>query len=403
MAILIMNPTLRLEITSECFKIMLQKHSQKGFTLVEMMISLVILSFILVMAGQYMFGSWNVQSQTQLQAKLKTHSEQGLNRISRYLSQSRRLFDRSTPAGDMYVSKLDLSGAPKPVSYRQLPSTRTRGSLSLEKNCEVSPTEYFLPYAVGNSLLFAELQLAYTHQITSGGENFSRVIDIYRFDYIYITDNESDPGFAERPQPLLPVSANNKPAQNLIAWYSMPIVDEAQLRSLMLFLDAEGLGSEKDAVVSGLLARGVQTAWRRDENNANQAFFSIASNGNLTVRSSDYRLPMRSFEDALRLQNNGPETYSIAYNKDPDLFPIRTQVPFYYAPELDPNLTCDGIPPPPAFASEEDNPFPGGFEVSIIGPQSGRSVLLHLTVLGKGYARNLIEQSHTMTTYARDL
>lgn len=375
---------------------------QRGLTLVEVMITLAIFAVIMTMFMQFLFGSWSVTSQVQIRAVLKTNSEKGLNEISRYLSQSKKLFTRSS-SSENYLGKLDLSKAPPPVTYRQLPDIRTSGALSPEKTCQISPSAYFLPYSFGNSLFFAETLAPL--QFYHAASGLRRTIDVYRFDYVYITDNRTDTNYlTNRPQVKVNYwGGNTRYAQNLILWQSKALADHQQLQELFTSASSD----QKTAAASALSAMGIDTAWKRSETNPNDAFYTISSS-TLTKNDNAYKVPMSRFTDTLRLQNNGSEVYSVSYNKNstssnPNVFGVNFKVPMYYTPTYN-TSGCSDVPAAPAFASDSAYAnFPGGFEVGIAGPQSGRSVMMHLSMIARTTSHKLVEQAFTTTTYARDL
>lgn len=381
---------------------------KKGFTLPEVIISIAILTGIVAMTTNYMMASWNTQSVVQTESYLKSRSEEGLRRLSRQLAQSRRLFG-SASAGPAYQDRMNLSAAPPPISSTQFPNIRTLGSMSPEKNCEDSPSEYFLPNSVGNALLFASV--AETHRLTKDdGFNVPRDIDIYRFNFVYITDS---PLTGQVPLNFLKAGPV-KYAQNLIHWQSVKVADYLQLNNYYTDLVAAGLTSKKADVSSSLNAAGIDYAWVRNSNTPTANTFYQISGGNLNVRNASFQLPQYKFEDALRLQNTGSTTYSVAYNTQndtshPGYFPTGPlmKVPHYYRPTLDSGLDCPQVTPVPTATPASGAAswaFPRGFEVVIVGPQSGRSVLMHISLAAKGaVGKNVVMQNHSLTTYARDL
>jgi hypothetical protein len=126
------------------------------------------------------------------------------------------------------------------------------------------------------------------------------------------------------------------------------------------------------------------------------------------MKSGTYKIPMSRFVDALRLQNNGSDIYSVSYNRNtdvsnPNVFNINFKVPMYYAPSYD-TSGCSDVPAAPSFTTNAAYAnFPGGFEVGISGPQSGRAVMMHLSMVARTTSHKFVEQAFTTTTYARDL
>ncbi|MGV3522838.1 MAG: hypothetical protein ACO1RX_01360 [Candidatus Sericytochromatia bacterium] len=369
---------------------------------------------IILIAGatQAMFGGWRVQSMATVEARTKTKAEEGLNRLTRYVSQSRRIFSRGT-TGDTYRNALNLTKAPRLLPGSNLPEARTAGSMSPEKDCSVSPSEYFLPYIVGNSLLFAEVVRTISMVKGTGGLPTSRNIDIYNFNYIYLTDHKGDvdDNLVKKVPDVGFWGGAPKPQLTLVEWRSAGVADYQQLKG---YLDSLGTTALKSTVNGNLLSKQITLAWQRDAASANSnAFYKINSDGTLTAQTpltdETQLIPMQYYRDALRFQGESEAFYTVAYNKDSDkgadeYYPIRTEVPFYFGPSVNPGLSCTDLPTPLATTAPVDGvPYPGGFETMVIGPQSGRSILMRVTVVGKGLGNKITEKSHTATVYARDL
>lgn len=394
---------------------MRKNHAKKtsgGFTILEVAIGMTFTVILIAGATQAMFGGWRVQSMATVEARTKTKAEEGLNRLTRYVSQSRRIFSRGT-TGTSYLNALDLKKAPRLLPGSNLPESRTAGSMSPEKTCAISPSEYFLPYIVGNSLLFAEVVRTLPFVRGTSGLPSSRNIDIYNFNYIYLTDHQG--AAADNIVKNVPDvgfwGGDSKPQLTLVEWRSEGVADYQQLKG---YLDSLNTTALKSTVTNLLIARKVTLAWQKDATSANtNAFYKIGSDGTLTaqtpVSTANQRIPMQYYRDALRFQGESEAYYTVAYNKesnksDSKYYPIRTEVPFYFGPSVNPALSCTDLPTPLAtVAPVAGKPYPGGFETMVIGPQSGRSILMRVTVVGKGLGNKITEKSHTATVYARDL
>lgn len=393
------------------------KHNQLGFTLPEVLVSLAITVPLLALGTGFLIGSWNNQSYVMLQAHIKTSTETGLNRLSRDVMQARRIFGKGA-VSTSYLARLDMKGAPRPILNSALPDVRTAGSMSPEKNCEVSPSEYFLPYTVGNSLFFAELlETRKFTQPAAGAPRLPRDIDIYRLNYIYVTDydglaaNNIVKPLLSMPQLTYARSTPVKRPLSLIEWHSQPMADYTQLKAYYDSLNTATFGADRSTISTLLANKGITIAWKRDENNVANAFYNI-SGTSLTLRPTGVAtanmVPMRSYQDALRLQNTGEGTYTIAYNQEvdsskPAYFPIHNKVPYYYSPTLDPGLNCPQVTPVPTATPAGNYDFPRGFETMVIGPQSGRSVHMRVTAVAKGYSKTIVEYAHAVTVSASDL
>lgn len=378
-----------------------KKTKQRGFSLLELLVSMSILLMIIAMACSFLFSSAQSSDLLTIEARIKSGSEQGLNRLSRSLAQTRRLYGQPNTGNHPLLGKLQIDPTYRVIPSSKLPTIRDTGSLSPEKSCEISSSSFFASNTVGNSLLFLELIGSYSYAGLSSASLEPRKIDIYRLNYIYISDR-----ITSGTQSLNPIIRPSKlPAQNLIQWSSVPIADYQQLKG---YTDA--FPTQKGTIMSMIMSSGyrggVAYAADLETNDFSKFFYQLSNGGDITLQPNSFTLPMSLTTNALRLNNEQNVTYSIAYNQNNnpssvDYFPVKNRVPFLYSAQLNP--PCASVSPQPTATPNGNYAFPRGFEVMIVGPSSGRSVLLRSTVVGKGNHPKLISQSHMFTTYVRDL
>lgn len=389
---------------------MQKTHSQKGLSTLELLISMLILSLITAIAMNFIFASTKSTTLVTLEAKLKSNTESGLNRLSRSLAQSRRMFGQPNTGQNPLLSRIQVPTNYRVIPDSKLPVIREAGSLSPDKNCVNSSESFFLSNSVGNSLLYLEVVNAFdgfptlpqptpTPPATMTLE--PRKIDIYTLNYVYITDRVVS-GQSQNPR----FANTSLPAQNLVHWVSVPVADYRQLLAYRSAFSSQH-NTINSTLINNAYRSQVTYAIDLEATNINNTFYLIAGNGNLTVQSTpSFRLPQASISDALRLQSNQSEVFTIAYNTHNNesfagFFPIRNQVPFFYNATLTP--PCPTISPQPTPSPAGDFAFPRGFETMIAGPSSGRTVLMRATVAVKGNHPRVAEQVHTVTTYVRDL
>lgn len=329
------------------------------------------------MVTHFIFNSYRSNARLETKSNIKNMLQMGINRIGRHISISKRLFDNTT-VGNAYIQKIDYgTNTPVPINTSVLPIINSNGSLSPEKLND--PDTPFIPANIGNSIFFTEL--------VENFKNFpdtlpyKRTLDVYQFLYYYLSKDTQGMQTKSR---YFTINNNLYPYLDLIEWHSIRYVDYYQLNTYLNDIDAGYIDPQKTtyktSITTTLSNNNYLIAWDRSQNLPNDAFYNINSNGTLSKSIATYKITRESYGNGIRLESN----YSIAYNTNSTTFPITTQVPLF------------------ATASSSNDGFPNGFEVMIVGPNSGRSVYTRLTVFGNSF-NSLLSQALSVVTYARDL
>lgn len=393
---------------------------QQGFTLVEMTITVGILTALVALATGMFMSTSQQQNRIRATSVMKAQSQTALFRLNSSLNQARMLMQQDT-LGQTYQSNLNLSAAPQPVPSSRLetrlPTIRPEGSLAPEKNCQDSPNSFFRANTVGNALLYARYIGKFsdfgivddtTTTTTDESVTSRRTLDIYEFKYIYLSDDRDHNGvwFVDnglRPNP-------DMRRLRLIEWTSRKYVDFEQLSDFLADTTSTAVRSR---VRSALQDADITHAWRRTgtvySGGGADIFYPVGTGSGATLSAQTSAHNILQYT-AQSLMHYDQDMYSIAYNRQPNssqprYFPLINQTPYYY------NRTvpdCDGAQPasnttPANTPTATKNGFPAGFEVMIVGPASGRNVLLRVTTVASSRGKLLVDQADTLTAYARDL
>ena len=377
---------------------------QSGFSLIEALIALTVTLTVLALGMSFVFQSWKTQSFAATQNMLKQHAEGALFKMSKGLAEAKILFEENAE-GVAYKNKLAFtSAAPQPVTNSFLPTIRGNGTIYQSQTCEVDGEEYFWGPSVGNSLYFVSLSGVLDMQVEGVALSTTvspRVLDLYRFRYFYITDQYEDSGVTYKISRHVNTP---RPALQLMEWSSELYVDYRQLKSF--FDDVEVTASDKAAVLAKLNEMEVEAAWEKGEPNPAQAFRNL--NTSLSSKNAGYKIKAESLRKVMPWSNSSSDIYSIAYNQDlspasPTFFDIRLKVPQFFVNDPPEDCSSATTVPMPSENSRPTTDFPLGFEVAIVGPNSGRTVHMHLSVVGQTNYPRLVEQSHSLSAYAKDL
>ena len=309
---------------------------QRGFTLVELMLSVLILALVVLAATTFIVNSLKTNQHLEAQTDSSTYANATLSQMRWRLTASRRLLDRSA-GGDLYLEMVDLSDAPARMNGSRLPLVVSDPPLA-------APAD-----AVGNSLLFAEVLEPFTEPETV------RRVDRYRFVYYYLS-----------PRPVTRFGPFSE-VTDLIRWESVEYADFTQLDSL----DEETAAK----MATALRSAGIEHAG--DVDAPPEAAFSALNYTGL-VKPPE---PTHTIRKVIHVHavdgigvgqaSTGVRALSVARNSGED-FAIATRVPLY--------------------AEADETGFPGGFEVVIGGPTRGRKVVLRLVLAsfagGRLYSRD---------------
>lgn len=389
-----------MSISPSSVKRQTSRRSSQGFTLVEGLIAVTITLTILALVMSFAFQSWRNQSLVATQSQLKQHAEAGLFKISNKLAAAKILFEENAE-GTAYKNKLSFpTGQPTPVTNSYLPTIRGNGSIYKQRTCEADAQQFFWAPSVGNSLFFTTLEGIF--DMKASGLVFSsahgQVLDLYRFKYYYISDKyKTSAGITNITRNV----TSPRPSLYVMEWTSPLYIDYDQIKS---FFDHSGATSaDRSALITKLGEAGVVAIWKKGETNPNQAFYNLS--GTLSLKGGSYKIENERIQRLMNWTNASDNIFSVAYNKDntTKTFDIKSEVPLFF--NNDPSEDCSSInpAPEPAENSRPVTDFPLGFEVAIVGPNSGRTVHMNLTLVGQTNHPQLIEHVHSLSAYARDL
>lgn len=308
-----------------------------GFTLIEMMVSMAILSIIALVVSTFIVDSHRVNVSIEAQTESSIMGQQVLDDVRWRLEQSRRLVDR----GEGILEVIDLSTAPPAAGETRLPKIEPNGSLSPYPGRRDG--EYHIG-SVGNALLFVEAEPPF-REAKSG-----RLVDLYHFVLYYVAKRDGK-GATIGPMDYW---------LDLVRFESQTYAD---------FQQVDGLPEELQRdVVAGLAAKGVTLAW--DANARPDGAFSRLAGGRV-VHPPDpiHKIPPKKIEGAIPGLGHGERvsgrmSFTIAPNRGP--LPIKQPVPEF---------------------AEASEGFPFGFEVLIAGPGHGRKVMVRIVIAAHAHQR----------------
>lgn len=315
----------------------MRAQAERGFTLIEAMVSLAIFSVLALVISTFIIDSQKVNFTVEAQTDASLMGQQGLDDLRWRLEQSRRLLD----GGSGMLPLVDLSAAPPAAGEIRLPKIEPNGALTPKA---VDKKTAFEQGSVGNAVFFVEALQPYREPRTG------RLVDLYRFVLYYVAKHEGDgQKFAHMPFCL-----------DVVRWESVVYADFQQLDSLDDELET--------SMVNGLAAKGIGFAW--DAGSPAEAAFTRLAGGRMQRPPEPrHRIAQASATSAFPGIGRGQRIagvigYSVAPN-DGEV-PIRNKVPKYAQP-------ADG--------------FPNGFEVLIAGPGHGRKVMVRLVIAAETHGR----------------
>ena len=377
--------------------------SEKGLTLIELMIGMTILVIVVGLVTHMVVNTNKVQGRLRKENQMRQVINTSLFRVAAQVNQTRMLMQADT-LGYGYLGRITMTGSPpfwgglptanSTTSSLLLPTIRPDGSLSPEKDCVNYPDNFFRANSVGNLLLFVKYAGNFNRfSITTA--NMKRTLDVYEFKLFYLTSDSNLPGrFIDfwRTSPSLR-------RLRLIEWTSLPYLDFTQFQDYLTDLST----ADRTTIRSDLTTAGLTRIWNRSATDVASAFYSLGTTTAATpTADTTHTIPRARINDVLLFGN---QDYSVAYNANTNAasssyFPIRTAVPFFY--NNNPPACNGAVPAPNTTPNSATAVFPGGFEVMIVGPASGRNVLMRVTSVAPHYG-SLVSQANMLTTYARDL
>ncbi|MFP5503191.1 MAG: PilW family protein [Candidatus Sericytochromatia bacterium] len=366
--------------------------SRPGFTLLELLIATALMTLVFAVMMQAFLGARKAQGMTVAIENLKHEGQQAMHHMMLELGQARRLIasQATDPAEvdmgrDFFEAIDDLKGVspPLPATLRHFVRIDSNGSFGKVGNGETE-----MPYsAFGNALIFVkrETELPIVGETIKFGSTLSdRTLTeqqpyrlyVYRFIAYYL---------AMRPLPhnAPPINGDWTSGLTLYRFESQPYHERSEVWGFLKRLpDAdERTRVWNDKLAATTEGEAIAGAWDANEPDPNLAFFTYSKDEDEMINQPGY----------VRGKQSRPLTQFMS-----EPYAIGTVA--FNAGSKYPNFQVagnrDGAPSfvGPAFALDPDaaspTQVPYGFEVGVIGANSGRQVLLRLALAARITAGN---------------
>ncbi|OQA89742.1 MAG: hypothetical protein BWY26_01639 [Elusimicrobia bacterium ADurb.Bin231] len=332
------------------------KKRTNGFTLVELIVAITIMAIITPVMSMVLFYVIKGFSSYEAINSINKKNQEMLNRIYMRMSVNKRIF-QNTSSDNQFLSRIQLTNCPSVLANSKLAKIEEGGSLSPD-------TTTFIAASAGNSLFFGSYEFASTFNNVADSDSSTHTvkIDLYRFYYYYIT--------ADNPH-----SITSRPSYRGIEWKSIPYVDYRELINITN-------STLRSNTVKKIYAAGIRYGWDPAATVASGSFYSLNSNGNITLQSA----------------------HNIQKDKYIDITKIATGIMgSAYRYGVSPNTA--GWPQAPLKIPEygiTNGSFPGGFETVIVGSSRGRKVLVRSSIVAQ-IMTSYVTSQLTIVCSARDV
>jgi hypothetical protein len=330
-----------------------------GMTLSELLIAALILAIMVIFIGSFLISGFQNNIRVQAIVDLGNNAQQTVNQIKLEMSQSKRIFDNG-PVGLGYWEALGFQKGNLPLVGSKLPEIISHGSLSPSN--EGNFRNPFVRESVGNMIFFVE------HLPALESQKDKRIIDLYRFVVYFLSQKNKDRFSPKIPYYLDLVRCESSSYADLSQMYH--VQDEEVRANLLSLLSNFGVAafwdSQADADVAFTQLKGYAPGQDPEVQHRIQM---VKCKSSVTEIGRVTRPP-------------GTVTYSVAHNTSTK-FPIRLQVPLFAKPQ------------------NNEEMFPSGFEVVIVGPKSGRQVLLRL-VLAANVRDQILTRGSSVIAMVKD-
>lgn len=337
------------------------RHSEKGFSLMEITVTLAIVSVIMIVTYQLIEQTMSATMFNESHNDLAVMSQKAVNSIQTEVMQARLVFENDT-AGNEYRTALTFPTTPSVWTTSVLPVID-------------AGTTTFVPDPAtdrytGNSLLLVRqlppLSILYDHDGKKGTADIEFLADRYTFQYFYLKkDGHSFAGSGQ--------------SADLMRATSEQYADYFQLKAVT---------AKPGTLVSKLIAAGMNHAWDPGKP-LTSAFYKLSSATDGTFGSAITTPTIPIVQTKTMLPGlfggriSGRMTYSVGFPKSTSTaFPIPQPLSVFARPDA-------SLPG-----------YPAGFEVKIIGPSRNRQVLTRLVLMAQ-YGRKYEAQQASVTTAAR--
>lgn len=347
------------------------RRSQRGFSLIEMLIVLAIISVIMIIVFSLIEETVHTTMFNESHNDLAIMSQRGMNTLQAELLQTRVAFEEDATGAEYRSALAFPAGSPAVWSDSFLPIIDTAG--------EIEP-DAAGTRLTGNALLIARqlppLSIMYDHDDDITTDDVEFLADRYRFEYVYLSPNPKR--FALDYQTLdLMMSTSGEYAD---------------------FFQLSAMGSATSELARKLITPDspdvvpILRAWDPGQS-LNNAFYDLGGALDDTFNAPVNRptIPILTtkslFRELLGGRISGKMDYSVAYLAPPPLRPIPL-------PALTP-LSVYAEPDP------AEPGFPSGFEVKIVGPARNRKVMTRVVLMSNYRANYFESQQGFVVTAAR--
>ena len=336
------------------------RSSQRGFTLVEITVTLAIVSVIMIVTYQLIEQTMTATMFNESHNDLAVMSQKAVNAIQTEVLQAKLVFEEDA-VGSAYRNALAFPTPPSIWTTSRLPV--------IDETTTTFTPDTATSRFTGNTLYLVRqlppLAVSYDHDAVPATPDIEFLADRYTFEYCYLR-NSTAQSFAGSGRSVdLMLSASGQYA------------DYFQLASVT---------TSRGALVQKLIAAGLSHAWDPGKPLAS-AFYAL-SNGTdgtfdppLNAPTIPIVLTRSLLPGLFGGRISGRVAYSVAFPRSP-AFPIPQPLSVFGQPDV-------SLPG-----------YPAGFEVKIIGPSRNRQVLTRLVLMAH-YARNYEAQQASVYTAAR--
>ncbi|HYC58921.1 MAG TPA: prepilin-type N-terminal cleavage/methylation domain-containing protein [Thermoanaerobaculia bacterium] len=338
------------------------RSSQKGFTLVEITVTLAIVSVIMIVTYQLIEQTMTATVFSESHNDLAVLSQKAVNTIQTEVLQAKLVYEEDA-VGAAYRSALAFPTTPSIWTTSRLPV--------IDDTTTTFTPDTAAARFTGNTLFLvrqlAPLAVLYDHDSSAGTPDIEFLADRYTFEYFYLR-NHTGQSFAGSGQSV-----------DLMLATSGEYADYFQLASVT---------ANRGVLVQKLMNAGLSRAWDPGRPLAS-AFYQLSSatDGTFDPPLNSPTIPIVRTKSLLPGLFGGRISGRVLYSVG---FP-RSSGPAF------------PIPQPLSVFGQSDVSLPGypaGFEVKIIGPSRNRQVLTRLVLMAH-YARNYEAQQATVYTAAR--
>ncbi len=346
---------------------------ERGVTVMELLLTVSVLAIIFPAIIAFFFGFSDSMAFFEVSDNLKKENQEAIDAIYDRVLQNKRLYQNDAD-GIAMLARLSATGVTVGGVYDGFPALVGGGKLPTI--CDTCRYEDGTSAAnIGNALLLLTQEPRIVcEDVTATAGKRTVQVDIYKMRCFYLS-------------PLNPNPVNDAGqvvASRLVEWVSAPLVDFNMIDYLYL----------QDPI----LARNVVTRLMNPtvapvpQQAVTYAIDPTAATANAIYRLVSGGSPPYSLQTAAKIARDFPVTYTMGattYTKDKEPgINVWTHMGTRGSGRIYPNAVASNDPKRsiPRYGVASGS-FPGGFEVGIIGPESGRQVLVRLVHLGKSLKR----------------